>query len=88
MPRIVFTHAVVDIQRWLEGKAERAEVVNSFGSNATDYVAEDGSNHVAVSCDIRDLDAVKAVFASPPPDIAGNMQKHGVIEPIKLYVEA
>ncbi len=24
MPRVVLTHAVVDIERWLEGKSERA----------------------------------------------------------------
>ena len=88
MPRIVITHAVVDVQRWLKGKKERAEVVNSYGSNATDYVAQDGSNHVAVSSEIRDLAAVQAMLASPPPDVASKMEEHGVITPIKLYIEA
>ena len=29
MPRVVLTHAVVDIDRWLEGKAERAAAIQS-----------------------------------------------------------
>ena len=33
------THAVVDIERWLDGKAERAAAIGSFGTNVTDYVA-------------------------------------------------
>jgi hypothetical protein len=43
MPRIVAVHAVEDIPRWLEGKAERAAAIESAsGSNVTDFVAVDG----------------------------------------------
>ena len=35
MPKIVFTHAVVDVDRWLKDKADRAQL----GSNVVDYVA-------------------------------------------------
>ncbi len=60
MPRVVLTHAVVDIERWLEGKAERAEAIESgSGSNVTDYVAQDGSNNIAVTADISDLAAME-----------------------------
>ena len=42
MPKVVITHAVADIDRWLEGKAERAAAIESgSGSNVTDYVAAD-----------------------------------------------
>ena len=27
MPKMVVTHAVVDIERWLQGKAERAAIL-------------------------------------------------------------
>ncbi len=27
MPKIVITHKVVDVERWLKGKAERAAVI-------------------------------------------------------------
>jgi hypothetical protein len=50
VPRIVITHAVVDVERWLKGKAGRAAAIESAsGSNVTDYVAQDGSNNIAAS---------------------------------------
>ncbi len=89
MPRLVLTHAVVDIERWLEGKAERAAAIESgTGSNVTDYVAADGSNNIAVTADVADVDAVKAMLASPPPEVLTKMEAHGVVPPISAYIEA
>ncbi len=89
MPRIVAVHAVEDIPRWLEGKAERAAAIESAsGSNVTDFVAVDGSNNVAVSADVADMDELGAMLSSPPPEISALMQKHGVVQPVTAYVEA
>jgi hypothetical protein len=44
MPKVVFTHAVVDVDRWLKGKADRAA---ALGRNVVDYVAEDGNNRLS-----------------------------------------
>jgi hypothetical protein len=89
MPRIVATHAVQDVGRWLKGKAERAEAIESAsGSNVTDYVAADGSNNIAVTADVADLDAMQAMLASPPPDMRAKMEEHGVVPPITAYIEA
>lgn len=67
MPRVLVTHAVEDVERWLTGKAGRAAAVESgSGSNVTDYVAHDGSNNVAISADVSDLSAMQAMLASPP----------------------
>jgi hypothetical protein len=88
MPRLVVIHAVEDVERWLEGKAERAAAISAVGTNVTDYVALDGSNKIAITAEIHDLDAAKQLFASPPPDVAATMQKHGVVPPITAYVEA
>jgi hypothetical protein len=88
MPRLVVIHAVEDVERWLEGKAERAAAISAVGTNVTDYVALDGSNQIAITAEIHDLDAAKQLFASPPPDVAATMQKHGVVPPITAYVEA
>lgn len=85
MPKVVLTHAVVDIDRWLKGKAERAAAI---GSNVVDYVAEDGSNNVAVSAEVGDVTALQAMLASPPPDVLAQMEDHGVVQPIATYVEA
>ena len=87
MPRVVLTHEVVDLQRWLEGKAERAAVINSIGRNATDTVALDGSNKIAITAEVDDLAALEAMLASPPPDVAALMEKHGVVPPLTIYVE-
>ena len=43
MPKMVITHAVVDIERWVNGKAERAATIGAFATNVTYYVAADGS---------------------------------------------
>jgi hypothetical protein len=89
MPRMVATHAVQDVEKWLKGKADRAEAIGSAsGSNVTDYVAADGSNNIAVTADVADLDAMQAMLASPPPDLLARMQEHGVVPPITAYFEA
>lgn len=87
MPKLVVTHAVVDIERWLAGKAERAAVIGSAGTNVTDYVALDGSNMVAVTADIHDMAAAQAMMASPSAEDAALMEKHGVIPPFTAFIE-
>ena len=54
----------------------------------TDFVAEDGSNNIAVTADVADVEALKAFLASPPPDVLATMEEHGVIPPITAYIEA
>ena len=57
MPKVVITHAVQDIDRWLQGKAERAAAIESgTGSNVVDYVAQDGSNNIAICADVADVE--------------------------------
>jgi hypothetical protein len=89
MPRVVITHAVVDIERWLKGKDSRAAAIESgSGANVTDYVAHDGSNQVAITADVQDLNGLQAMLASPPPEVAAAMEEHGVIPPLTAYVAA
>jgi hypothetical protein len=86
---MVLTHAVVDIERWLEGKADRAAAIESgSGSNVRDYVAADGSTNIAVTADIADVDSITAMLASPPPEVLERMEAHGVVPPITAYIEA
>jgi hypothetical protein len=54
----------------------------------TDYVAHDGSNNIAITADVQNLDAFQAMLASPPPDVAEKMEKHGVLPQITAYVQA
>jgi hypothetical protein len=48
MPRVVITHAVQDVERWLGGKTERAAAFTGI-TNVTDLVAMDGSNNAGVA---------------------------------------
>ena len=88
MPRLVITHAVEDIDRWLQGKAERASVIETVGSDVTDFVALDGSLNVAITADTHDLDGAKALMNTPSAEDLALMQKHGVVPPITAYIES
>jgi hypothetical protein len=87
VPRIVITHAVQNVDRWLRGKAERAAALPG-AIDVTDLVAMDGSNHAAVTFGIDDLDALKVMLSSVPPEMAAQAESHGVIMPMTIYVEA
>ena len=87
MAKMILTHAVVDIDRWLEGKADRVRGFGGFATDVTDYVAADGSNNVAVSADIQDMAGAQAMMTSPPPEAAADAERHGVIQPVTVYME-
>ena len=88
MPRILITHAVQDVDRWLKGKDERAAALPG-ATNVTDLVAMDGSNHAAVAFDVDDLDALKTVLFSVPPEMAAQAESHAVIvSTMTAYVQA
>ncbi|MFL5921202.1 MAG: hypothetical protein ACJ75Q_05435 [Gaiellaceae bacterium] len=89
MPKVVITHAVQDIDRWRQGKAERAAAIESgTGSKVTDHVAQDGSNNIAITADVADVDAMKAMLTAPPAEVVAAMEAHGVVQPLTLYIES
>src|SRR5262249_44494658 len=89
VPRIIITHGAQDIDRWLQGKAERAGAIESTGaSNVTDYVAQDGSKNVGISADVAEVEPLVSMTTAPPPEVAALMEKHGVLPPLVIYVEA
>jgi hypothetical protein len=87
MPRIVITHAIQDVDRWLRGKDERAAAMPG-ATNVTDLVALDGTNQAAVSFDIDDVGALTSMLSSMPPEMAAQAESHGVIMPMTVYVQA
>jgi len=87
MPRIVITHAIQDIDRWLGGKTERVEALPG-AVGVTDLVALDGTKNAALTFEIDDLDAFKSMLSSLPPEVAAQAESHGVIQPMTVYVEA
>lgn len=87
MPRIVITHAIEDVDRWLQGKAERAAALPGV-TNVTDLLTLDWSKQAPVAFDIDDVDTLTAMLASMPPEVAAQAESHGVIMPMMVYVEA
>jgi hypothetical protein len=88
LPRIVVVHDVEDVENWLKHKAERADVITKMGAkNVVDHVAQDGSKTVAITADGDDVDAIVAATASPGPELMDAMQRHGVVPPVKFFVE-
>jgi hypothetical protein len=84
---MVITHDVVDIERWLKGKDERSAALSAVGSDITDFVAADDSNRIAVSATIHDLAALQALLDDPPPEVTAQMEAHGVVPPLTVYIE-
>ena len=87
MPKLVMTHAVADIDRWLKGKDERAAAIGTVGTNVTDHVAADGSNMVAITADVQDVESAQAMVNAPSPETVALMQSHGVLPPVTTYIE-
>jgi hypothetical protein len=85
---MVVTHSVVDVETWLKGKSERADAIGAMGgANVVDHVARDGSNSIAITADVDDVEAVMVTMADPPEEMAATMEKHGVIPPLVVYIE-
>jgi hypothetical protein len=52
-----------------------------------DHVAHDGSKAIAVTFDTDDVAGVMAAVASPSPELAAAMERHGVVPPFTAYVQ-
>lgn len=88
MPKLLVTHTVADVETWLAFKAERARAVEGLGgSNVVDLVVHEGTSMVGVLSDVDDAEAVITTLASPSPELAAVMQRHGVLPPLVAYVE-
>ena len=88
MAKVVITHNVADVDAWLSHSAERAEAIGGLGgTNVVDHVAEDGSSSVAVAAETDDVAALLSAIASPSPELAAVMEKHGVQPPLVTYVQ-
>lgn len=87
MAKVVITHNVADVDKWLSFKTERAAAIGQLGgTNVVDHAAADGSNTIAITCDMEDVDAALAALASPPAEMKAAMDNHGVLPPLVAYV--
>jgi hypothetical protein len=86
MPRVIITHDIREVDRWLAGKQERAAALPG-ATGVTDLVAIDGGHQAAVTFETDDLDALRGLLESMPPEVAAQAESHGVIPPFTVYVE-
>ena len=88
MAKVIITNTVTDVEHWLGFKERRAVTMGQFGSDIKEYVALDGSNQVAMTVDIDDMDRLRqALVDSPPPHVAAELESQGVILPITAFIE-
>ena len=85
MPRVVFTHAVSDVDHWASKRLDRVQAFSPWGHNVVDYVSADGSKSVSVSVDVHDMDAMQASMQTAEMDAA--KEAHGVLEPVMVFIE-
>jgi hypothetical protein len=84
MPRVIATHAVGNMDTWLAGGGERAEIFKHFCSAYRVY-RHATENKVALVWENADLQKLEAALAHPDTEKAKS--RHTVREPIDMYVE-
>jgi hypothetical protein len=87
MARIVVTAAVKDVEAWLRFKPDLIAQMSAVASDGTSYVTTDGSNRVATTWDVPDLQAFQAAQSAGSPEMAEAMDRYGMIPPVTIYVE-
>ena len=84
MPRVIATHAVGNMDTWLAGGKDRAEIFKQFCSGYRIY-RHPNDNRVALVWEDADLQKLEAVLGHPDSEKAKS--RHTVLEPIEIYVE-
>jgi hypothetical protein len=84
MPRVIATHAVGNMDIWLAGGAERAELFKTVSSGYRVY-RHATANKVAIVWE--NVDIVKLEAALSGPETARAKAKHTVLDPIEIYAE-
>ena len=79
MPQIIVTAAVNDVEEWLKFKTEMVPAMSAVASDGASYVAADGSNQVASTWDVPDMDAFRAAQGSFSSELAAAAERAGMI---------
>ena len=79
MPQIIVTAAVRDVEEWLKFKEDMIPAMAAVASDGASYVAADGSNQVASTWDVPDMEAFQEAQASFPAELAAAADQAGMI---------
>ena len=85
MPKLIATHDVDDVAHWL-ASPKRAEVFAGIATNLQTYVLPGGGKRVALSMEVADMDALKAMLKS---DAGAAAMKYDGVHPdtLVMYIE-
>ena len=88
MPQIIVTAAVRDVEEWLKFKADMVPAMSAVASDGASYVALDGSNQVASTWDVPDMEAFQAAQGSFSTELAVAADRAGMIRSTMIvYVQ-
>jgi hypothetical protein len=88
MPQIIVTAAVNDVEEWLKFKADMVPAMSGVASDGASYVAADGSNQVASTWDVPDMEAFQAAQTSFPSELAEAAERAGMIRStVVVYIK-
>lgn len=87
MPKIIVTAAVKNVEAWLEFKADMTAALSAVASDGSSYIAMDGSNQVASTWDVPDMEAFQAAQRSFSPELAAAAERAGMIPPVMIYIK-
>jgi len=79
MPQIIVTAAVNDVEEWLKFKADMVPAMSAVASDGASYIALDGSNQVASTWDVPDMEAFQAAQGSFALELAAAAERAGMI---------
>jgi hypothetical protein len=79
MPQVIVTAAVNNVEEWLKFKADMVPAMSAVASDGASYVAMDGSNQVASTWDVPDLEAFQAAQSSFSPELSAAAERAGMI---------
>ena len=85
MTAVVVTHAVGNIDAWLQGGANRKEVFAKFCSSYRIFRHPDETNRVSIVFENVDLAKLKATMDTAETNTV--KAKGTVIDPIEIYIE-
>ena len=77
MTKLIVTHEVDDVAHWLASPV-REQALAGIATNLTTYVLPGGSNRVALSMDVADMDAFDAMMKT---DMAAKAMKQDGVRP-------
>jgi hypothetical protein len=88
MAEILVTAEVNNVEEWLKFKADMVPAMAAVASDGSSYVAMDGSNRVASTWDVPDMDAFQAAQGSFSGELAAAAQRAGMIpSTVVVYIK-